>query len=64
MVTAMDMLTDTRTGMDTVTRTGMDTVTVTGMEIGRTGTITIGGMATAAGTVDVGGDTASAHVGA
>jgi hypothetical protein len=49
---------------DTVTATGMDTVTATGMDILRTGTTTIGGMATAAGTVGVGGVTASAHVGA
>lgn len=47
-----------------VTLIGMDTVTATGMDIVRTGTITIGGMATAAGTVGGGGVTASAHVGA
>jgi hypothetical protein len=56
MVTNMVMVTDTLIGRDTVTATGMDIV--------HTGTIAIGGMATAAGTVAAGGVTASAHVGA
>ena len=58
MVTNMVMVTVTDTLI------GRDTVTATGMDIVRTGTITIGGMATAAGTVGGGGVTASAHVGA
>ena len=55
MVTNMVTVTDTLIGTDTVTATGMDIV--------RTGTITIGGMATAAGMGDAGGDTELALVG-